>query len=560
MNEPKPAPPSTSRIAPRRTAAQTVRAYLGIILVLSVAGTILAIPFAYQAIFGLVQGGGTGTPVDAFEFTDQTGKTRSTEQFRGSVVALHFFYPKETNPNGGSTTPVVFNNATLRQLDAFAALEEKYSPGKAMVDERCSGDRCVNLLTIIVPRVCCVSRPLPAFFAGDTYFNYELAKVTWPVARDSELNAFKECGAWIKNDNLDLGNLQRLYDTPLKGDSAVVVLDKEMRLATFWNTFAEAALLADLIDTLLDDRPVDPQFRYSASQVNVATLMALLIFLGAVSLLSPCCLGVAVASVSSILQIQKSAGPALRREDSLLVGLAFSLGMAAVFFVIGLAVASVGLFIQGNFFLIGTSAILIALGLMAFGVHKPLADRYYRWKWEREERKHSHAAHGGKEAKPIALEGAGAAAAGSSSSGPKMGEPGCPHCAKVAANGGEDPKMQEARTGRTAGAAALVSGAVFGAVGIPCAAIFILSAIALVASQTVPLLVGGAFLFAFGFARGVLTVPLAVGANAVSKSQGGLAKWIVKHRRHMNWAFGISLFAFAGYLLVRLLAPQAIPF
>ncbi|HLF06080.1 MAG TPA: hypothetical protein VI893_02705, partial [Thermoplasmata archaeon] len=210
-------------------------------------------------------------------------------------------------------------------------------------------------------------------------------------------------------------------------------------------------------------------------------------------------------------------------------------------------------------FLIGTAAILIALGLMAFGVHRPVSDRYYRWKFEREEAKKAHEWDAYHDAShPITLAGPSNPAAPSST--PKMGEPGCPHCAKVAANGGEDEKMKSARTGRKAGIAALLSGAMFGVVGIPCAAIFILSAIALVASQTVPLLVGGAFLFAFGFARGALTVPLALGANAVSRSKGGLAQFVVKHRKHLNWAFGISLFAFAAYLLVRMFAPQLIVF
>ena len=554
----KPAAPSRSN-RPPRSAFQLLRAYLGIILILAVTAIVIGLPFAYQAIFGLSTGGGTGSSVSAFTFTDQNGAERSTEEFRGSVVAIHFFYPKETNPNGGIRTPVVFNNETLLQLDAFVALAEKYSPGKPMVNATCSKDKCVNLLTVILPRVCCVSRPLPAFFAGDTYFNFDYSKVTWPVARDSELNAFRACGTFIKNDVLDITKIDKIYDEPLKGNSSTLVLDKEMKLVTARNSYVDSIFLGSLIDTLLEGKPVDPNLDYKPSEVNVAALLAFLAFLGAVSLLSPCCLGVAVASVSSILQIQKSAGPSLKREDSLLVGLSFSLGMGAVFFVIGLAVASVGLFIQGNVFLIGTAAILIALGLMAFGVHRPVSDRYYRWKFEREEAKKAHEWDAYHDAShPITLAGPSNPAAPSST--PKMGEPGCPHCAKVAANGGEDEKMKSARTGRKAGIAALLSGAMFGVVGIPCAAIFILSAIALVASQTVPLLVGGAFLFAFGFARGALTVPLALGANAVSRSKGGLAQFVVKHRKHLNWAFGISLFAFAAYLLVRMFAPQLIVF
>ncbi|RLF56582.1 MAG: cytochrome c biogenesis protein [Thermoplasmata archaeon] len=97
--------------------------------------------------------------------------------------------------------------------------------------------------------------------------------------------------------------------------------------------------------------------------------------LGILTALSPCSIALLVAMISYVGSIQKQDGKSSKKKYSiqgLWIGVVFTLGMAFVFFIFGLILSSIGIFIEAStmFYLI-SGIILVILGVNVF---KPLTE------------------------------------------------------------------------------------------------------------------------------------------------------------------------------------------
>lgn len=97
--------------------------------------------------------------------------------------------------------------------------------------------------------------------------------------------------------------------------------------------------------------------------------------LGILTALSPCSIALLVAMISYVGSLQKQNGKSSTKKYSiqgLWIGVVFTLGMAFVFFIFGLILSSIGIFIEAStmFYLI-SGIILVVLGINVF---KPLTE------------------------------------------------------------------------------------------------------------------------------------------------------------------------------------------
>lgn len=99
--------------------------------------------------------------------------------------------------------------------------------------------------------------------------------------------------------------------------------------------------------------------------------------LGIVTSLAPCSLALLIAVFSYLMTshrrkiLMPDEGKSSPKEG-LLIGVAFTLGMAAVFFVIGLFISNLGIFVRGSrFFDLAAGVLMIILGITSF---KPLGE------------------------------------------------------------------------------------------------------------------------------------------------------------------------------------------
>ncbi|MCX8206552.1 MAG: cytochrome c biogenesis CcdA family protein [Methanothrix sp.] len=86
--------------------------------------------------------------------------------------------------------------------------------------------------------------------------------------------------------------------------------------------------------------------------------------LGIMTSLSPCSVALLAALFSYILSRKRREGSAGDYREGLAIGLSFTIGMAAVFFVIGLFVSQLGIFMRSSrFFDLAAGVLLIVLGM-----------------------------------------------------------------------------------------------------------------------------------------------------------------------------------------------------
>ena len=101
--------------------------------------------------------------------------------------------------------------------------------------------------------------------------------------------------------------------------------------------------------------------------------------LGILTALSPCSIALLVAMISYVGSLQKQDGKSSTKKYSLQgfwIGVVFTLGMAFVFFIFGLILSSVGIFIEAStMFYLVAGIILVILGINVF---KPLKELLVR--------------------------------------------------------------------------------------------------------------------------------------------------------------------------------------
>jgi len=227
--------------------------------------------------------------------------------------------------------------------------------------------------------------------------------------------------------------------------------------------------------------------------------------LGILTALSPCSIALLVAMISYVGTLQKDNEKKDKKLkkisiEGLWVGIVFTLGMAIVFFVFGLVISSVSMFIEASaFFYLVSGIILIILGINVF---TPL--------------------------KEFLRDNSG------SEKNTEMTEKG--------------QKLFFKLSKRSMYVGAFFLGVLFSVGWAPCAISLMMPVFILMLSQQIPLLIGGLMLFVFGLGHGIPIIPLCAVTSSV---RGKLGNKYVKAGKWMQRIFGIIIIAIGIIMTLR---------
>ena len=294
-------------------------------------------------LFGSFPGLSQEAQAPDFQATDLDGKSQSLEDYRGEVVLLHI-----TNIENPLCREC--EHALNAQTSELEKLKQK-DPG-------------LEIITLNV-------RKNPYSDDGRS-----LAKawwninVTWPWIEDFE--PYPLTGKYIDYSTLEGG-----FANP-----TLILIDQEGNVAGLYHVYQLGKGEIDGIqsaDSLYNDlKSVDQgevsEFKGIPSSQSVNYLG--MFFLGIITSLSPCSVALLLAMFSYVMTarrkeeyLKKSASAS---KEGFMIGVAFTLGMAAVFFVVGLFLSDLGVFIrQARFFDLAAGLLMIFLGI---NIIKPIGE------------------------------------------------------------------------------------------------------------------------------------------------------------------------------------------
>jgi cytochrome c-type biogenesis protein len=227
--------------------------------------------------------------------------------------------------------------------------------------------------------------------------------------------------------------------------------------------------------------------------------------LGVLTALSPCSIALLVTMISYVGSLQK------KNEDEekklrkisiqgLWIGVVFTLGMAFVFFIFGLIISSLSVFIEvSSIFYLVSGIILFILGINVF---KPLKE-----------------------------------------------------FVKKNASGKDNGQMVEKGqklffnlSKKSIYLGAFFLGILFSIGWAPCAISLMMPVFILMLSQKIPLFIGGLMLFVFGLGHGIPVIPLCAVTSSV---RGSLGNKYVKAGKWMQWIFGVIIIIIGFIMALR---------
>jgi cytochrome c-type biogenesis protein len=227
--------------------------------------------------------------------------------------------------------------------------------------------------------------------------------------------------------------------------------------------------------------------------------------LGILTALTPCSIALLVAMISYVGSIQKKnegENKKLRKISiqGLWIGIVFTLGMAFVFFIFGLIISSVSIFIEASdiFYLI-SGIILVVLGINIFKPLRELIRRNSSMNNDTEIIKKGQNIFFNLSKKSIYL-------------------------------------------------GAFFLGILFSIGWAPCAMSLMMPVFILMLSQKIPILFGGLMLFIFGLGHGIPIIPLCAVTSSI---RGSLGNKYVKAGKWMQWIFGIIIITVGFIMAIR---------
>ena len=278
-----------------------------------------------------------------FQAVDLDGKDVSLSDYRGEVVLLHI--TNIENPLCRECEHAL--NAQTSQLSLLAQKD----PG-------------IKIITLNVRK-----NPYSkdGRYWAKAWWNIN---VTWPWIEDFE--PYPLTGKYIDYSTLEGG-----FANP-----TLILIDKEGKVAGLYHVYQLGKGEIDGIqsaETLYSDlkgieRGEATGFKGVTSGQNVNYLG--MFFLGIITSLSPCSIALLLAMFSYVMTarrkeeyLKKSASAS---KEGFMIGVAFTLGMAAVFFVVGLFLSDIGVFIrQARFFDLAAGLLMIILGI---NIIKPIGE------------------------------------------------------------------------------------------------------------------------------------------------------------------------------------------
>jgi cytochrome c-type biogenesis protein len=224
--------------------------------------------------------------------------------------------------------------------------------------------------------------------------------------------------------------------------------------------------------------------------------------LGILTALTPCSIALLVVMISYVGSLQKNNYEEKKKISiqGLWIGIVFTLGMAFVFFIFGLIISSVSMFIEASaiFYLI-SGIILVVLGINVF---KPIKEIIKRNSAK------------GKDAQVI-----------------EKGQ-----------------KMFFNLSKKSIYLGAFFLGILFSIGWAPCAISLMMPVFILMLSQKIPILIGGFMLFVFGLGHGIPIIPLCAVTSSI---RGKLGNKYVKAGKWMQWIFGIIIISIGIIMALR---------
>ena len=278
-----------------------------------------------------------------FQAVDQNGKDVSLSDYRGEAVLLHI-----TN----------IENPLCRECEH--ALDAQTSQLSLLAKK----DPGIKIITLNV-------RKNPYSKDGPT-----LAKawwninVTWPWIEDFE--PYPLTGKYIDYSTLEGG-----FANP-----TLILIDKEGKVAGLYHVYQlgkgeidgiqSAENLSRDLKSIENDEASGFTGVAASQRVNYLSMFAL----GIVTSLSPCSVALLLAMFSYVMTarrkeeyLKKSASAS---KEGFMIGVAFTLGMAAVFFVVGLFLSDIGVFIrQARSFDLAAGLLMVILGI---NIIKPIGE------------------------------------------------------------------------------------------------------------------------------------------------------------------------------------------
>jgi cytochrome c-type biogenesis protein len=318
--------------------------------------------------------------------------------------------------------------------------------------------------------------------------------VTWPWIEDYE--PYLLTGKYIDYSTLEGG----------LANPTLILIDKEGKIARVYHVYQlgkgeidgiqTAESLYNNLEGIEQGGSTDFEGTTSTQRINYLGMF----FLGIITSLSPCSVALLLAMFSYVMTARRKE-EYLRRStsasrDGFMIGIAFTLGMAAVFFIIGLFLADIGVFIrQARYFDLAAGLLMIVLGI---NIIKPI----------------------GEIIEPIR----------SLLTFRKADPDDPPGDGKGIMERSVHFSMDLFKYSAPIGAFAL---GVFFALGwAPCAVSLVFPVLIWLISQDVTPLIGGTMLFVFGVGHGVPVIPIATFSRAVGAEIGEkyifAGKWITK--------------------------------
>ncbi len=280
-----------------------------------------------------------------FQATDLDGKSQSLEDYRGEVVLLHI--TNIENPLCRECEHVL--NAQTRELER---LKQK--------------DPSLNIITLNV-------RKSPYSKDGRTLVEaWWNINVTWPWIEDFEPYP-------LTSKYIDYSTIEGGFANP-----TLILINKDGKITGLYHVYQLGKGEIDGIqsaDSLYNNLTSISQGEVSglggmetASKQGVSYLG--MFFLGIITSLSPCSVALLLAMFSYVMTARRKEDylkkTASASREGFMIGVAFTLGMAAVFFVVGLFLSDIGIFIrQARFFDLAAGLLMIVLGI---NIIKPIGE------------------------------------------------------------------------------------------------------------------------------------------------------------------------------------------
>ena len=186
--------------------------------------------------------------------------------------------------------------------------------------------------------------------------------ISWPWTED--LEPYKVAGKYI-----DYWDVRGGFSNP-----TLLLIDKQGRIAVIYHVYRVGEGDIDGVqsaETLYNKLEVLRRSEWSGleGEISKQSVSVLgMFFLGIVTSLAPCSIALMIAVFSYVLTIRRK-DEYLRKSTStsregFMIGVAFTLGMAMVFFVLGLFISQVGVFVRDSrFFDLLAGGIMVILGI-----------------------------------------------------------------------------------------------------------------------------------------------------------------------------------------------------